>query len=149
MSRQEQSHSDGPENNSCQKIEITGSKKMPYNHDYSEDVERRSDTMKHPINWVHMSTFDCLNKTKRHCSLINLIVIIISDWLTLADKALINVSPTRTNIVSEIIRIMDLSFDGYVHDLEIPFSQKKSGFRSYNQTGEWIQRQQISATYTT
>ena len=73
MSRQEQSHSDGPENNSCQKIEITGSKKMPYNHDYSEDVERRSDTMKHPINWVHMSTFDCLNNTKRHCSLINLI----------------------------------------------------------------------------
>ena len=84
MSRQEQSHSDGPENNSCQKIEITGSKKMPYNHDYSEDVERRSDTMKHPINWVHMSTFDCLNKTKRHCSLISLIVMIISDWLTLA-----------------------------------------------------------------
>ena len=57
MSRQEQSHSDGPENNSCQKIEITGSKKMPYNHDYSEDVERRSDTMKHPINWVHMRYF--------------------------------------------------------------------------------------------
>ena len=49
----------------------------------------------------------------------------------------------------EIIRIMDLHFDGYVHDLEIPFSQKKSGFRSYNQTGEWIQRQQISATYAT
>ena len=46
---------------------------MPYNHDYSEDVERRSDTMKYPINWVHVSTFDCLNKTKRHCSLINLI----------------------------------------------------------------------------
>ena len=91
MSRQEQSHSDGPENNSCHKIEITGSKKMPYNHNYSEDVERRSDTMKHPINWVHMSTFDCLNKTKRHCSLINLVVIIISDWLTLADKALFNV----------------------------------------------------------
>jgi hypothetical protein len=101
VSRQEQSHSDGPENNPCQKIEITGSKKMPYNHDNSEDVERRSDTMKHPINWVHMSTFDCLNKTKRHCSLINLIVMIISDWLTLADKALINVSPTRTNIVSK------------------------------------------------
>jgi hypothetical protein len=67
---------------------------MPYNHDYSEDVERRSDAMKRPINWVNMSTFDCLNKTKRHCSLINLIVMIISDWLTLADKALINVSPT-------------------------------------------------------
>ncbi len=85
MSRQKQSHSDEPENNSCQKIEITDSKKMPYNHDYSEDVERRSDTMKHPINRVHMSTFDCLNKTKRHCWLINLIVMIISDWLTLAD----------------------------------------------------------------
>ena len=91
MPRQEQSHSDGPENNSCQKIEITGSKKMPYNHDYSEHVERRSNTMKHPINWVPMSTFDCLNKTKRHFSLISLIVMIISDWLTLADKALINV----------------------------------------------------------
>ena len=90
-------------NNSCQKIEITGSKKMPYNHDYSEDVKRRSDTTKLPINWVHMSTFDCLNKTKRHCSLNNLIVMIISDWLTLADKALINVSPTRTNIVYEMI----------------------------------------------
>ena len=90
MSRQEQSHSDGPENNSCQKIEITDSKKIPYNHDNSEDVERRYNTMKRPINWVHMSTFDCLNKTKRHCSLINLIVMIISDWLTLADKALIN-----------------------------------------------------------
>jgi hypothetical protein len=73
VSCQEQSHSNGPENNSCQKIEITGSKKMSYNHDYSEDVERRSDTMKYPINWVHVSTFDCLNKTKRHCSLINLI----------------------------------------------------------------------------
>ena len=83
MSRQEQSHSDGPENDSCQKIEIT-SKKMPYNHDYSEHVERRSDAMERPINWVHMSTFDCLNKTKRHCSLINLIVMIISDWLTQA-----------------------------------------------------------------
>ena len=90
MSRQEQSYSDGPENNSCQKSEIIDSKKMPYNHDYSEDVERCSDTMKHPINWAHMSTFDCLNKTKRHCSLISLIVMIISDWLTLADKALIN-----------------------------------------------------------
>ena len=54
MSRQEQSHSDGPENNSCQKIEITGYKKMPYNHDYCKDVERRSDTMKRLINWVHM-----------------------------------------------------------------------------------------------
>ena len=84
MSRQEQSHSDGPENNSCQKIGITGAKKIPYNNDYSEDVERCSDTMKRPINWVHMSTFDCLNKTKRHCSLINLMVMIISDWLTLA-----------------------------------------------------------------
>ena len=91
MSRQEQSHSDGPENNSCQKIEITGSKKMPYNHDYSEDVERCSDTMKYSINWVPMSTFDYLNKTKRHYSLISLIVVIVSDWLTLADKALINV----------------------------------------------------------
>ena len=40
--------------------------------------------MTHPINWVHMSTFDCLNKTKLHCSLINLILMIISDWLTLA-----------------------------------------------------------------
>ena len=89
MSLQEQSDSDGPEDNSCQKIEIT-SQKMPYNRDYSEDVERRSDTMKRPINWVHMSTFDCLNKTKRHCSLVSLIVMIISDWLTLADKALIN-----------------------------------------------------------
>jgi hypothetical protein len=85
MSRQEQSHSDGPENYSCQKIEITGSKKMPYTHDYSDNVERRSDTVKYSINWVHMSTFDCLNKTERHCSFTNLIVMIISDWLTLAD----------------------------------------------------------------
>ena len=83
MSRQEQSHSDGTEKNSCQKIENTGAKKMAYNHDYSDNVERRSDTMKYPINWVPMSTFDCLNKTKRHCSFINLIVMIISDWLTL------------------------------------------------------------------
>jgi hypothetical protein len=97
VSHQEQSDSNGPENNSCQKINIA-SKKMPYNNDYSEDVERCSDTMKRPINWVHMSTFDCLDKTKRHYSFINLIAMIISDCL--ADKALINVSPTRTDIVS-------------------------------------------------
>jgi hypothetical protein len=54
--------------------------------------------MKRPINWVHLSTFDCLDKTKRHYSFINLIAMIISDCL--ADKALINVSPTRTDIVS-------------------------------------------------
>ena len=84
--RQEQSHSDGPENNSCQKSEIIGSKKMPYNQDYSEDVERCSDTMKHPINSAHMSTFDCLNKTKLHCSFNNILLTIISDWLT-PDKA--------------------------------------------------------------
>jgi hypothetical protein len=103
VSRQEQSHSDGPENNSCQKIEITGSKKMPYNHDYSEDVERRSDTMKHPINWVHMSTFDCLNKTKRHCSLINLIVMIISDWLTRFNITHSARCPIDASIISAIL----------------------------------------------
>ena len=111
MSRQEQSDSDGPEDNSCQKIEITGSKKMPYNHDYSEDVERRSDTMKHPINWVHMSTFDCLNKTKRHCSLINLIVMIISDWLTLADKTCIwGLKPVIIRQIRSFVSLLKLYY---------------------------------------
>lgn len=53
---------------------------MPYNQDYAEYVEWRSDTMKHPIDRVQMSTFDCLDKTKRHCSFVN----VADDYKSLA-----------------------------------------------------------------
>ncbi len=39
---------------------------MTYNYDYSEDVDWCSDTMKNPILWTSMRTFDCLDMTKWH-----------------------------------------------------------------------------------